>query len=108
MNDDKIFFSVYWVAPTNYWLSDAEKAFVSTEIIRDLLDIAPSDDFDTLATCFILNNVITKFGNQSVYIEYQYDAGATIIHVVDFEFFEANNISDAILDKLNAMKKLAE
>lgn len=108
MNDDKIFFSVYWVAPTKYWLSDDENTYLSTEVIRDLLDCDISDDFGSITSCFILDNVVTKFGKQSVYVEYQYNAGETIIYVTDFEFFESDNISDAILDKLNHIRKLAE
>ena len=108
MNDDKIFFSVYWVAPTKYWLSDDENTYLSTEVIRDLLDCDISDDFGSVTSCFILDNVVTKFGKHSVYVEYQYNAGETIIYVTDFEFFESDNISDAILDKLNHIRKLAE
>jgi hypothetical protein len=99
-----------WVANTDYWLKKAELESVSVEIIKDLLDGEDEDlsNCNSVKGCVIIENIVTYFGNQSIYVEYSWDIGTNIINVTDFEFFQPDNISDAILDKLNYMKKLAE
>jgi hypothetical protein len=110
MKNDEVFFSVNWVASTDYWIKKAVLQAISVEIIRDLLTELNNDLFQYKnITCpVIIENTTTYFGIQSLYLEYSWDIGTSIINVTDFEFFEPNNISDAILDKLNDMKKLAE
>jgi hypothetical protein len=110
MDNDKIFFQVNWVASTDYWLKKAELESLSVEIMLDLLDGLKEDLFThaSVLGCVIIENINTYFGNQSIYVEYSWDIGTNIINVTDFEFFEPNNISDAILDKLNNMRRLAE
>jgi len=108
MDNDKIFFQVMWVANTDYWLKKAELESVSVEIIKDLLDGEDEDlsKCNSVKGCVIIENIVTYFGNQSIYVEYSWDIGTNIINVTDFEFFQPDNISDAILDKLNDMRKL--
>lgn len=108
MNNDETFFSVNWVASTDYWIKNAQLQTISVEIIRDLLTELNNDLFQhkTITCPVIIENVTTYFGTQSLYLEYSWDIGTSIINVTDFEFFEPNNISDAILDKLNEMIKL--
>lgn len=108
MNDDKIFFQVQWIAPTDFWVTKSELTYISTEVMLDLLEDEREAEFEIARCCFILEGVNTYCGKQSLYIEYEYHCGTTLINVTDFEFFEPNDISDAILDKLNAMRKLAE
>jgi capsule polysaccharide export protein KpsE/RkpR len=109
MDNDKIFFQVMWVSNTNYWLKKAELESLSVEIIKDLLHEEKEDlsNYNSVKGCVIIENIVTYFGNQSIYVEYSWEVGTSIINVTDFEFFEPNNISDAILDKLNDMRKLA-
>ena len=110
MNYDKIFFQVQWVASTDYWIKKAELQSISVEIMLDLIEGLEEDVYShkSVLGCVIIDNIETYFGNQSLYIEYTWTIGTTLINVTDFEFFEPNNISDAILDKLNDMRKLAE